>query len=496
MSTAPVNILWKGTTDITDIVDWNTFDCVSVLTKERGTLQFAIILTSARSTSIPALGDDILLSDPSGAIFGGTVTEVETTVRKQQGGILLQAQITVTDYGYALDSKIVKTSYANQDPADILADLVTRFGPGGFDVSTYVQRGGFNVSTITFNYEQLTKCIQALANQIGWDWYVDPAKNVHFFFATTQIGSSEYDPAPITIDDNGGGLEWSSIDIDKNITNLKNSVYVIGGTYAKQFVDGPVAGANPPEYSPVDVYQTDGVKYVYPLAYKYSTSTISVLLNDVGQTVGVNQQQNPDDYDVMYDTSGFLLFPTPPSAMQTLKVEGVAQVPIVAHVQNSASIAEFGEYQDAINDSQITSVQEAQERGIADLTMFGHAVYDVKFNTISTGLRVGQIIFLNSLQFGVVGYPLIVKRIEATPFTPTKLRYQVEAIGSDTVTFNDMMLTLLQQQSAQTNVDPSTVLQVLIDIEDDVLVDDNVTITGTSAPYAYGTARAGFSVAS
>jgi len=481
--TAPVNVLWNGTTDISSYIDWNTLDCVSVLTKERGTMKFSMLLKPESSSFIPALADTIALADPSGTIFGGNVTEIEKTVRGGVGA-LIEVAITVTDYGYALDSKLVKTSYVNKDPSYIVNDLVTRFGPGGFDSVTHVQVGGFNISTISFNYENLTKCIEAVAKQIGWDWFIDSTKALHFFFATTVTGSSEYNPAPFNIDDTGGNIIWPSIDIDQNITNLKNSIYVIGGTYKKEFTTGTTP----------DVYTTVAGTVIYPLAYRY-TGSFFVELDGVSQSIGVDQQDDPSLFQVMYNSSGpFLRMNSDPGTGHTLKTFGFAEIPIVAHVQDSTSISTFGEYQDSIIDPQIKSVPEAQERAEAELVEFGHAVYDVKFNTLSTGLRIGMTILLNSVKFGVSNYPLVIKRIEATGHTPTALRYQVEAIGSDNVTFTDIMLTLLQQQNGANQVDPSTVLQILLDIEEDVKIDDSVTITTTTAPYVYGTARYGFSV--
>jgi hypothetical protein len=462
--TSVVNIQWTAVgagspTDITNIVDWNSVDVISVITKERGTFTFQILSTHW-ATALPSFGDVITIADSSGVIFGGTVTEVEKTVRKQQGGVLLQAQITVTDYGFLLDSKLVKTSYSQMDPADILADLVNTYGPGGFDVTSYVQRGGFLVSSISFNYELLSQCIQSLAQQISWDWYVDSNKAVHFFFAATEDGSSEYDPAPITIDDTGAGLWWGSLDIDVSITNMQNAIYVIGGTTAQQFVDSPVAGANPPEYSPKDVYLTDGVRFIFPLQYRYDYSTMSVFLNGVGNSIGIDLQNNPADYQVMYNTAGpFLIFPSPPTAGQTLKVEGVAQVPIVAFKRNDTSVADYGTREAAITDSQITTVQEAQAVADANILLYGHPVYDVKFTTTTPGLRIGQTILLNSTLFGVSSYPLIIKRIEATPFTKTALTYQVEAIGSDSVTFVDMIKGLEAQASNNNPVDSSTIIE-------------------------------------
>lgn len=478
--TAPVNIIRNGSQDISAFVKWDSVDSVSVLTKERGTMAFTILGTPAAASSIPVLADTIKLSDPSGTIFGGTVTEINTVVR---GGLLLEHQITATDNGFSMDSKVVKAAYTNMDPADIAIDLVTRFAPAGF-TTTHVKRGGFLISSIAFNYQQLTKCIEALAKQIGWDWYVDENKDLHLFFATTRSGSSEYNPAPIAIDDTSGNVDWPSIQIDNNIRNMKNSVYVIGGTYQKEYT---LANA-------VDVYQTDGVKTVYPIAYKYTGGSMFVRLAGVVQSQGIDQQDDPTMFQVLYNSKGpFLRFTTLPTAGQSVVVTGFAEIPIVAHVQDAGSIDTYGEYQDSIVDPQIKSVQEAQERAQADITQFGHAIYDVKFNTMHTGLRIGQIIMLNSAILGVTNYPLVIRRIEASGFTPSKLKYQIEAIGSDNVTFTDIMLTLLQQQQASTSVDSSTVLQILIDIEEDILVDDATTVTGQTTPYRYGTAKYGLS---
>ncbi len=65
---------------------------------------------------------------------------------------------------------MVKANYADMDPHDIVVDLIGNFAPSGF-TTNHVQVGNFNVSTIQFNYQQLSKALQALATQIGWDWY-------------------------------------------------------------------------------------------------------------------------------------------------------------------------------------------------------------------------------------------------------------------------------------------------------------------------------------
>lgn len=477
-----VTVTKNGATDISSLVDWSSVDSISVLTKERGTFQFSIMAPPASLSDIPAVGDTLSLADSSGTIFGGTVTAVEKTVRGQQGGLVLNAKVTATDYGFALDSKLVKKSYTDTDPADIVADLVSTFGPSGYNTSTYVKRGNFLVSSINFNYEQVTKCIQALATQIGWDWYVDPDKNLHFFFAGNQDSSTEDNPAPFDIDETNGKIDVPSIDIDEQITNLKNSVYVIGGSYTKEFT----AATTP------DVYTTVAGQVVYHIGYKY-TGSFFVTLDGAEQSIGIDQQDDPSSYETLYNSGGpFIKFTSDPGAGHTLKVYGFAQIPIVAHVNDPASIGTYGTYEDSIIDSQITSVLEAQARAESDLAMFGHAVFNVKFNTRNTGLRVGQLIKLNSTLFGVSNYPLIIKRIEAIGLSPSALLYQVEAVGSDVVTMNDVLLQLVQQQNAATPVDQSTVIQILVRAQETLSVTDSVSVSTTTGPYDWGTPRWGF----
>ena len=154
--------------------------------------------------------------------------------------------MTAVDWGYALDAYVVKANYAGMDPQTIVEDLISNFAPAGF-TTNHVQKGNFNVSTIQFNYQQLSKALQALATQIGWDWYIDPSKDVHFYFAEgNAASSSEITLAPIIIDDTTGDIEWPTLDVQVDITNMKNAVYVVGGTYQKNFELDPNPAATPP----------------------------------------------------------------------------------------------------------------------------------------------------------------------------------------------------------------------------------------------------------
>ena len=455
--------------DVSAAIDWSSIDLLMVLTKEVSTLKFNVKQYGSKYS--PSAGDqiDFYETDSNSVtthLFGGTITEIETIVH----GLLPTAQVTATDWGYKMDGKLVVKSYTNQDPADIVADIVSNYCPAGFNATTYVQRAGYNLTSVKFNYEQPTKCLQALASQIGWEWYVDADKNIHFFLA-------ENNNAPFPIDDTTGGLEWGSLDVDVNLQNMKNSVYVIGGTQKVAFTPT----------NEVDVYLGDGTRKSFALRYAYTNATCAVVLNGLTKTVGLaNQVTDITAFDCIYDrTNQTVTFNTPPPNGQKVEVIGTAEIPIIAHSMDVNAINIYGEFQDAIFDSQIKTTSEAQTRAQAEILLYGHAVYDVKFYTISPGLRIGQNINFNSAKFGVSNYPLVVKRIEGRGNSSKQIRYQVECVGSDNVTFVDLMTTILQQENSNQQAD-NTTIELLLSIVETMAVTDSVAISATSNSYVYG----------
>lgn len=459
-------------TDISNLIDWKSVNLTLVLTKEVNKLQFTI--KDKPGITIPDVNTQIDVYEDQGAtlnvhIFGGTITERQAVII---GGILIGYQFTVIDWTYIADSKVVAKRYSQMDPQDIVADLVTNYAPAGF-TTTNAQRGNFLVPTINFNYQSLSKCFQKLASLIGWEWYWDESKDLHFFESAGMT-------APFQINDTDGNLEWPTLDIDVNLQNMKNSVYVIGGNYAKAFT----ATTTP------DVYLGDGTKTVFSLAYPYTKSAMTVTLNGVSKTIGV-ENTDTSGFDVYYnDASRYIRFGTAPASSDVVKVYGDAEVPILAHASDAAAIATYGEYQDSIVDKQIKSVAEAQARAQAEILQYGHAVYTIKFKTLKTGLKLGQTITVNSAIFGV-NTDVVIKRITGNGYSPGDsskpgFEYQVECYGSDGVTFVDIMSVLLQQELNQNGVDASTILEVLQTLAESITITDTLITTSASLPYHWG----------
>lgn len=468
-------VLKKNTVDVSSSIEVESLIATFVLTKEVSRLQFRIKNYSGKTTCI--LGDQIDLYEDGTRIFGGTITEKNDIV---EGGILIATQYTANDWSFRMNSKLVVRNYTEQDPQAIVNDIVASFTDGTFG-TTGVVLGGFNIPSIKFNYEQVTVSLEKIAKQIGWEWYVDPDKNVHFFPPSTVV------TAPYVIDDTTGNLDWTTLDIEQSLINMKNSVYVIGGTYTKSFD----ATTTP------DKYLTDGTQSIYATGYPYSaTSTtggvigstgIVVTLDGVTQYLGFDQVTSDSLVQVQYSPTGrFVRFTSVPATGKTVKIYGPAQIPILAHVQDQVAIAAYGEIQDAIIDQQIKSIEEAQARGNAQISQFGSPVYAVKFSTQKTGFRVGQTVEVDSSLFGT-DVMVIVKRIIGKMNTPTQLRYEIECVGTEKVSFVDIMKLLLMRANADTIVTDSTVLQVLLLFTESIASADTLHApTTTTGPYKWG----------
>ncbi len=475
-------VIKRNGTDITRITRWESVDVTSKLTKEVSTAVFEVQfnLAAGLPANLPVLGDQIDVYDQAltpNHIFGGLVTESEMT---KVEGLAITQQITATDWGFKLDSLLVTKTYQNEDPANILKDILTNFAAPGF-TTNHVQTGNFLVGSIKFNYMPVTKAIEKLAKTVGWDWFVDPNKDLWFFAGSVDptsgatIGSGA--AAPFNIDLTAGNIIFGSLDIDYTIQNLKNSVYVIGGTKQAAFT----ATTTP------DVYTTVAGQLVYTLGYDYIFSTLTLTVDGVAQTVAELNNATPGSAYAYYSAGkpSFIQFNSDPGSGHIIKTFGTANVPIVAHVQNSASIATYGEIQDVITDSTILTTLQAQQRAQADLLQFGHPIYDIKFDTRTPGLQIGQTMQVNLPQFGISAYPVVIKSVEAKGYTPTNLIFSVEAIGSDTVTFVDVMTTLLLAEQANQDTD-NTVLQIVISIAEAPNVQETVTVTATTGPYLLG----------
>src|SRR3989344_500547 len=448
--------------DRSNHVKWDTLQKTEILTKEVDRMEFQILKTPSKT--IPDISDEVTLEEGAVKIFGGVVVERNEVSR---GGLLLGYQIRCKDYSQFLDRKVVTKSYANHTPRAIVLDIIATF-TSGFTTAN-VAAATPSVKSVKFNYEQVARCLTQLSDQIAWDWYVDYDKDIHFSDEETPL-------APFNLDDISGNFEWNTLEINKNLLQLKNAVYVRGGEYKKTIAEADA----------IDKYVAAAGQKTFPLAYKYDNVTVKK--NGVVQTVGTDQQTDPSSVQVLYNfNEKFATFTAALASGDSVTVYGDAFIPIIALVRDQISIATCGEYQAALVDKSIESVSEAQTRAKAELKKYSQTVFEAKFKTTKTGLRVGQKITLNS-SLRSINKEFKINRIVGKARGSGEMEYEVSLIASGQITFTDIMVNLLGQDKKNIVIALNEVLQRLESFFETAVIAESKAADAIkdSPPYKWG----------
>jgi hypothetical protein len=216
------------------------------------------VLKAPGDSYVPALNDEVIVTRDSVRIFGGVVT---TITDELVGSNSLRFNVTATDYTFFLNRKLAVERYEGQTIDYIIADLVTKYA-SDFTISNVT--ANVVVNSIAFNRITLSECLRKLAELVNYNWYVDYNKDIHF---TPTNG----EPAPFDAVD--GNYIRDSLKIQKDITQLRNRVTIVGGEVATTTRTVLHAG--------------NGATTEFPTQYKFATLP-TVMVSGVAKTVGID----------------------------------------------------------------------------------------------------------------------------------------------------------------------------------------------------------------
>lgn len=407
----------------------------------------------------PATDDEIVITLADGTIlFGGYIITVGMS--KMDTGTV-EIQLSCIDYTYILDRNLAHVSYASQTDAAIISALVTKYCIG-LGVTTTNVVSGATINTISFNYIQLSQALRRIAELTGRNWYIDYNKDIHYFPLTTNAA-----PFNITSTQN----DYTSLHITKDTSQLKNRVYVRGGTKL----------SDPTTYS----VKGDGVAKQFPLPDKPHAVTLKV--NGVTKTVGIKNVDltgydwylNFQEKYVEQDAAGAVLATT-----DTLAITYQYDIPILVAVEDTASILANGVKEFAIFDKSIDTTQGARDRASAELTDYANDVIEGSFITHTAGFRSGQYININLSEYGV-NANYIVQNVVARSFGAGNYYYEVSIASSKTLGIIKFLIELLEANKNLIELNNDEVVDELLSVQDSLLSDslvESLTID-SSGPY-------------
>lgn len=270
-----------------------------------------------------------------------------------------------------------------------------------------------------------------------------------------------------------GSTNFKQLTIKSDSSQLKNRVYVRGGTKQSSNTTYSVKG--------------DGVAKAFPLPEKPHGVTVTV--NGVTKTLGI-KNVNTTGYDwyvnfeekyIEQDAGGTTL-----TTADTLAVTYAYDIPILVAQEDTASIAAHGVHEFAIFDKTITTTDAARTRALAELADFAANQVDVTFITMQTGFQSGQYMTINRADYNS-NAEYFVYRVTAQAIGGGVFEYKIELQNAKTIGMIKFLQNLLQSQKDLIELSSNEVVDELFTISDTITTptDAVTSLVSTTPPFTW-----------
>ena len=447
-------IIKINSVDQSSLIDWPSFRFDQALTNQIDTVNFNIKRYDSK-TFKPSLLDDVEIIEDSTKVFGGKIVKSEEVI----DGRMETIRLTCKDHAHEMDSRLVVDTFENTTIDAIIDSIKTDFLPAGFTTT------GVTVTTpvgfVAFNYEQPSKVFQQLAELVGADWFVDEDKDIKFFVKGTTT-------APFELNDTGGNFKWNSLKINRDVKNLRNTIFVRGGTFSGTSFE-EVQGAD-----------ADGSRKTFTFGFRYKTVGWFVDRGSgfVAETFGIDNITDPTTVDWLYnfqEKAMKLGAGTIPTGTDEVKITGLPQIPVIIKTNDNASITANGLFEGKVIDKSIDSKEGARDRAKAEILAWAEQINEGRFVTRSSGLRVGQEIRIDSTIRGI-DEKFNISRINTRLVSPTQLEHTVTLMSKITFGMVEFLQKELIRKDKEIEILPNEVLDKIesafetIDFEEEFVV--------------------------
>jgi hypothetical protein len=379
------------------------------------------IETHTGQTYVPDANDEVEVFDDATKIFGGVIVQIDNDV--DLGLTTVTHDITCRDYGQDLSRQLMVERFENTNVDDIIEAILLKYAPE-FD-NLYVD-APIDVTSITFNNITVSQALDKLSKLTNYQWYVDYDKHVHFFETNAEV-------APFDIVDGDGNYIPDTFSIKTDLTQIKNRITVRGGEVEVNEVTFTIKGA-------IGKLQ-DNDDRTFDLSYKFSKKP-QVSVNATPVLVGVVGFDSESEFDVMwsYEQKYLNFINTNITIIDAddIEITGIPLETIQVRVQDSGSIFSYGRWDAVFTVPGIKTREEALQYAEAQKEASKNPIYSGSFSTYESGLRSGQIININSTDFGI-NEDFFINRVTFRMLTPTKGIWTAEISTVRQITLIDIL---------------------------------------------------------
>lgn len=381
-----------GGEDYTEYVDLSSIQIDSNLAVNSDTAQMNIRISN-QNVPYPKGGQEIIIMNGDNIEFAGVI------LKPAEDMLSPDTMIYATqcrDYLYWFNKYLVVESYTNMTAGDIVKAIVSTYAPE-FTVNNVMGTdGSFTISTIKFDHIYPSDAIQQLADAVGFTWWVDYKKDVHFVELNSFVS-----PLPDNIlDADNDTQNYGDLHLEEDVSQVRNQIYLTGYKVAAMYTitDKFVADGQQTSftlnYEPQHVFSGIAVKQnstVYPtkldLTDGNATSTVNdgyAYIDTSNKTVRFNVAPAQGvvvsiTYRPRYDTINMY---NDPNSMDIMRERDGLD----------------GVYESTLRDQQLSGddTSLANTRGNIELAKYAYPHYSGTFYSFLQGWRPGQYFLLTS----------------------------------------------------------------------------------------------------
>jgi len=406
----------------------------------------------------PKKNEEVVMKIDGETEFAGVILSIEKSIR--DGQIVVYAPHCI-DYSQYLDRKLVLERYSDKTINYIIGDIVDKYTDGFTVVNVDCD---IEIKTMSFNRMTVTTCIDKLAKTMGYSWYVDYEKDIHFF-------EKNENPAPFSVTDINGKYLQNTLSIIDDLSQIRNRVIIRGAEER-----GEVR---------VESYTGTGGQIAFPLVNKFAEAP-SVKVDTVAQDVGVDYLDVEADYDCFWNfNEKYMRFKSDMDG-KVVEVTGIPLFPIIVNILDGTSIIEYGTYEFFKEDKSIASRTEALQYAQSQLEAYKDGVIEGSFSTNTSGLRSGQIININSDLLGV-DEDFLIQKVRFRIIAKDRGVWDVTLATMRTVGMIQILQDLIKGREIK-EFDPDTFLTFL-NLDDSFTMTDGMTagdaFVTSSPPYTW-----------
>lgn len=381
-----------GGVDYTQYVYLSTIQVDSNIAVNSDTAQLNIIIPN-QALPRPKGGQEIIISNGNTIEFAGVVLKPgEDALAPDQ----MQYTVQCRDYLYWLDKRLVVESYSNMSAGAIVQAIVSTYtsgfttnGVGGLDAS-------FIIPSIKFDHVPPSEAIQKLADAVGFNWWVDYNKDVHFGSLNTFVS-----PLPDNLfDADNDTSSYGDLHLDEDVSQVRNQIYLLGFMVAAQ-------------YTITDKFVADGQQTSFTMNYEpqHMFSGIVVKQNNTAYTPkldltnGDATNTTNDGCAYIHTTNKTVRFNVAPASGVVVSITYRPRYEMVNMYNDPGGMEEMrsrdgidGVYEWSARDQQLSGDDTSlvDTRGRIELAKYAYPHYSGTFNSYLQGWRPGQYFLLTS----------------------------------------------------------------------------------------------------